>query len=77
MTNKRNVMRHAGFKAIRINYSTQVPDEFFDKYCMKHRISRNVAVAQIKSAAIKALDNEINTLLTEVNDVHEIYDNRE
>lgn len=77
MTNKRNVVRHAGFKTIKVNFKSQIPDEFFDKYCMKHRIGRNLAVSQIKSAAIKAADDEINSLLTEVNDVHEIYDNRE
>ena len=67
----------ASFKKLKISYTTQIPDEFFDKYCMKHRISRSIAIAQLKSAAIKAADDEINTLLTEVNDVHEIYDNRE
>ena len=44
---------------------------------MKHRISRNVAIAQLKSAAAKAADDEINALLMEVQNVHEIYDNRE
>ena len=72
-----NKSHNSNFKTIRLEYRTQIPDEFFDKYCMKHRISRSIAIAQLKSAAIKAADNEINTLLTEVNDVHEIYDNRE
>ena len=76
MTNKRNVIRHAGFKAIKINYKTQIPDEYFDKYCMKYRLGRNEAVNQLKEAAIQAAENEINNLLTEVRNVHEIYDNR-
>tara|TARA_R100000234_G_scaffold36847_1_gene21847 strand:+ start:16055 stop:16288 length:234 start_codon:yes stop_codon:yes gene_type:complete len=77
MTNKRNVLRHAGFKSIKVSFKTEIPDEFFDRYCIKHRINRNLAVAQLKSAAIKAADDEINTLLMEVQDVHKIYDNRE
>ena len=72
-----NKSHNSNFKTIRLEYRTQIPDEFFDKYCMKHRISRNVAIAQLKSAAAKAADDEINTLLMEVQDVHEIYDNRE
>ena len=72
-----NKSHNSNFKTLRLEYRTQIPDEFFDKYCMKHRISRNIAIAQLKSAAAKAADNEINTLLMEVQDVHEIYDNGE
>ena len=77
MTNKRNVVRHAGFKTIKVSFRSQIPDEFFDKYCMKHRISRNVAIAQLKEAAANAADIEINNQLTEVQNVHKIYDNGE
>lgn len=72
-----NKSHNSNFKTIRLEYRTQIPDEFFDKYCMKHRISRNVAIAQLKSAAANAADIEINNQLTEVQNVHEIYDNGE
>ena len=72
-----NKKHNSNFKTLRVEYRTQIPDEFFDKYCMKHRISRNVAIAQLKEAAANAADIEINNQLTEVQNVHEIYDNRE
>ena len=72
-----NKTHNSNFKTLRVEYRTQIPDEFFDKYCMKHRISRNVAIAQLKSAAAKAADDEINNQLMEVQDVHKIYDNGE
>ena len=72
-----NKLHNSNFKTIRLEYRTQIPDEFFDKYCMKHRISRNVAIAQLKEAAANAADIEINNQLTEVQNVHKIYDNGE
>ena len=72
-----NKSHNSNFKTLRLEYRTQIPDEFFDKYCMKQRVSRNVAIQQLKSAAAKAADDEINTLLMEVQNVHEIYDNGE
>ena len=72
-----NKSHNSNFKTIRLEYRTQIPDEFFDKYCMKHRISRNVAIAQLKEAAANAADIEINNQLTEVQNVHKIYDNGE
>jgi len=68
---------NSNFKKLRLEYRTEIPDELFDKYCMKHRVSRHVAIHQLKEAAANAADIEINNQLTEVQNVHEIYDNRE
>ena len=70
-------LHNSNFKTLRLVYRSQIPDSFFDKYCMKQRVSRNVAIQQLKSAAAKAADDAINFLLMEVQDVHEIYDNGE
>ena len=78
--NKRLTDRGASFKNIKISYSTQIPDDYLVKYCTIYRVSRNEAVKQLKEAAIKAAETEINNQLTEVGNVHkqhyaEIYDN--
>ena len=62
---KRITDRNASFKKVRITYSTQIPDEYLNKFCMRYRLSRNEAVKQLKGAAINAAEQEINILLTE------------
>ena len=74
--NKRKTDRYATTKKITISYSTEMSDDYFNNYCMKHRLNRNEAVKQIKYAAIKAAEDEIDYQLTEVWDV-KIYDNGE
>ena len=76
--NQRKTDRNASFKRVRISYSTQIPDEYLNKFCMRYRLNRNDAVNQLKEAAINAAEQEIDNLLTEeAQDVHKIYDNRE
>ena len=75
--NKRLTDRGTSFKKFKVVYRAEVPDELFNKYCMKYRISRNEAANQLKEVAAKAADNEINNRLMEVQNVHKIYDNGE
>ena len=77
--NKAIIDRGASFKKVKISYTTQIPDEYLVKYCMKYMVSRNEAVKLLKEAAINAAEQEIDNQLTieEVRNVHEIYDNRE
>lgn len=58
--------RNASFKKVRITYSTQIPDEYLNKFCMKYRLNRHDAVNQLKDAAINAAEQEIDNQLSEV-----------
>ena len=58
--------RNASFKKVRISYSTQIPDEYLNKFCMKYRLNRHDAVNQLKDAAINAAEQEIDNQLSEV-----------
>lgn len=75
--NKRITDRYSTVKRIKIEYRTEIPSELLDKLCLKHRIGRNDAVNYIKCGAIKAAEIEIDNMLMEVQNVNEIYDNRE
>ena len=58
--------RNASFKKVRITYSTQIPDEYLNKFCMRYRLNRHDAVNQLKDAAINAAEQEIDNQLSEV-----------
>ena len=51
-------------KNILINYTVEIPVEFFDKFCKKASIGKKHAAAIIKDSFITAGDNEINSLFT-------------
>ena len=63
---RRIIDRNASFKKVRITYSTQIPDEYLNKFCMKYRLNRHDAVNQLKDAAINAAEQEIDNQLSEV-----------
>ena len=62
---KRITDRNTSFKKIRISYSTQIPDEYLNKFCMRYMVNRHEAVKQLKDAAINAAEQQIDILLTE------------
>ena len=51
-------------KSILIDYTIEVPLEYFDKFCKKAAIGKRHAADIIKDSFITAGDNEINRLFT-------------
>lgn len=54
-------------KKIMIKYTTQIPEDLFDKWCSKYQIGRKEGTKWIKSSAIEAAEKEINTIVSVVN----------
>ena len=51
-------------KKILIDYTMEIPIEYFDKFCKKAAIGKRHAADIIKDSFITAGDNEINRLFT-------------
>ena len=54
-------------KKIRIKYTTQIPEDLFDKWCNKNKVGRKIGTVWLRDAAIDAAENEINDLVNMVN----------
>tara|TARA_Y100001970_G_C13529076_1_gene506762 strand:- start:94 stop:267 length:174 start_codon:yes stop_codon:yes gene_type:complete len=52
-------------KAIRIDYTAEIPDENFDKFCKQAGIGKRFAIDLIKKNAIEAAEREINYIVNE------------
>ena len=50
-------------KDILIEYTAQIPVEYFDKFCKKTALGKKDSVICLKEAAITAGENEIDRIL--------------
>ena len=53
----------ASYKKIMIKYTTEIPGDYFKKYCEKNMVTTAWAVDHIRAKAIDAAESEIDRLL--------------
>ena len=55
--------RVASYKKIMIKYTTEIPGDYFKKFCEKNMVTSAWATAHFRDKAIEAAESEIDRLL--------------
>ena len=50
-------------KEILIKYTTEIPIEYFDKFCKQRAVGKKDAITYLRESAIKAGEKEIDRVL--------------